>query len=159
MVAYFSSNPAQGFNSGGVSWWPLSASSPVSDEGLPTQLNGSQLCAQVENVSYSSCAVGSEFDMNFEKATGTVNTCGSTEDRVLTLESLGWPVIVPFQRNGQSYSVPLDASGMNSANYANGTFAWYNYTFPANGGIWQYDNLAETSSMGAGLVFSYSPCT
>ena len=157
MVAYFSASPAQGLRHGGTTSWPM-YSHLVSDTGLLNGLNGSQLCEQVQNTSYLSCGVGAQFDLNFHAATGTVDTCGSTQGQVVRDFSQGWPVTSPFEWQGHSISVPLDPSGANSANYANGTYAWYNYTFPANGGVWQYDDLAQTSSTGAGLVFWYSPC-
>ncbi len=156
-VAYFSPNPAQGLRSGGVNYVPV-ASGLVADVGLPTQLNGSALCKQVENSTYASCAVGTQFDMNFVRATGSVNTCGQATGQVIRWRSQEWPVDVPVILNGQAHSVPIDPSGANKGDWANGTYAWYNYTFPANGGVWQYDNLSETSSTGAGLVFSYSAC-
>ncbi len=157
MIAYFSPNPAQGLRHGGTTAWPM-YSQLVSDSGLADGLNGSQLCAQVQNTTYSACGVGAQFDLNFHEASGMVNTCGSTQGHVVRDFSQGWPVTAPFIWNGHSNVVPLDPNGANSANYANGTYAWYNYTFPANGGIWQYDDLTKTSSTGAGLVFSYSPC-
>jgi hypothetical protein len=157
IVGYFSSSPAVGLRSGGTTFWPLDTEL-ASDRGLPTGLNGSQLCSAVENSSYGSCAVGAQFDLNFEVDSGTVDTCGVNQNQVLRLMSDGWSVLAPFQLNNQSYAVPLDPSGSNTVNYANGTYAFYNYTFPANGGIWQYDNLSQTSNTGAGLVFSYSPC-
>jgi hypothetical protein len=157
MVAEFSPNPAQGLRSGGTTMWQL-ASSLVSDVNIPNELNGSQLCKEVENSSDGSCAVGAHFDLNFSEGSGTVDTCGSTQGQVLLISSQEWPVTAPFEWNGHSLTVPLDPNGENSANYANGTYAFYNYTFPANGGVWQYDDLAQTSSTGAGLVFSYSPC-
>jgi hypothetical protein len=157
MVAFFSSVPAQGLRSGGTSWTTV-ASGQVSDVSLPTSLNGSQLCAEVENTSYSGCAVGAQFNIDFVRATGTVDTCGSSQPEVLPFHTDGWPVTAPFEQDGQSYNIPLDPAGTDSADYANGTYAWYNYTFPANEGIWQYDNLLETSSTGEGLVFQYSPC-
>jgi hypothetical protein len=157
MVAYFSSNPPQGLRHGGTTKWPMYFNL-LSDSELAVGLNGSQLCAQVQNTSYASCGVGAQFDINFKKATGTVNTCGSSQGQILPVFSQQWPVTTPFSLNSHTFSVPLDPSGENSANYANGTYAWYNYSFPANGGVWQYDNLAETSTTGAGLVFSYSPC-
>jgi hypothetical protein len=157
MIAHFSSSPPQGLRHGGTTSWPM-YSHLVSDIGLSSGLNGSQLCAQVQNTSYLACGVGAQFDLNFHATTGTVNTCGSTQGQVVRVFSEGWPVTAPFVWNGHSSIVPLDPSGENSANYANGTYAWYNYTFPANGGIWQYDDLAQTSNTGAGLVFSYSPC-
>ena len=157
MIGHFSPNPAQGLRSGGVTSWSV-ASDQVSDTELPTELNASALCAEVENSSDSACAVGAQFDLDFHEATGTVNTCSQDQAQIVSVFSQEWPVTAPFDRNGHSYSVPLDPSAENTASYSNGTYAWYNYTFPANGGIWQYDNLAETSSTGAGLVFSYSPC-
>lgn len=157
MVAFFSSSPSQGLRSGGTSSWPM-YDQLASDTGLPLGLNGTRLCAQIENTSYLSCAVGAQFDLNFHKATGVVDTCGSTQGQVLRVFSQAWPVTVPFRWNGQSHSVPFNPNGENNANYGNGTYAWYNYTFPANGGIWQYDDLTQTSRTGAGLVFSYSPC-
>lgn len=156
-VAYFSPNPAQGLRSGGVSYVPI-ASGLAADVGLPTQLNGSALCKEVENSSYASCAVGTQFDMNFVRATGTVNTCGQATGQVIHWRSQAWPTDVPVTENGRSYTVPIVPSGADRGDWANGTYAWYNYTFPAKGGVWQYDNLAETSSTGAGLVFSYTAC-
>lgn len=157
MVAYPSSNPAQGLRHGGTSMWPL-YHNLSSDTGLAPGLNGSQLCAQVENTSYADCGVGAQFNISFEKVSGTINTCGSLQNRVLPVFSQQWPVTAPYPFSGHTYSVPLDLTGLNSANYANGTYAWYNYTFPANGGIWQYDDLSQTSLTGAGLAFMYSPC-
>jgi hypothetical protein len=157
MVAFFANAPAQGLRSGGISWWQI-ATNLTSDSDVPVQLNSSALCASVENTSYAGCAVGAQFDVNFQTLTGTVDTCGETQDLVLPVKSVGWPITVPYQRGGRSYTVPLQTDWQNSANYTNGTEAWYNYTFPANGGIWQYDNLSQTSSTGAGLAFSYSPC-
>lgn len=157
LMAFFSPNPAMGLRSGGISYWPL-YSHLVSEVGLPMGLNGSQLCSAVEETSYGSCAVGGQFDINFEKATGTVDTCGVNQPQVVRLASQEWPVTAPFIWNDQSFSVPLNLTGMNGVGWSNGTFAFYNYTFPANGGVWQYDDLSETSSTGAGLVFSYASC-
>jgi hypothetical protein len=158
MIAYFSSNPPAGASSGGTSSWPM-YSNLRSDSAFPSKLNASQLCSNLENSSNGSCAVSAQFEMNFEKVSGTVDTCGGSQSQILRLTSRAWPVEAPFQWNHRTYSVPFDPNGMMSApDYANGTYAWYNYTFPANEGIWDYDNLAVTSSTGAGLVFSYSPC-
>jgi hypothetical protein len=156
-VGYLSPNPAQGLRHGGTSQWAF-ATGVISDVGLPLGLNGSQLCSSVQNTTYLACGVGAQFDMNFERATGTVDTCSSTMAKLLPIRSNSWPVSAPFQMNGHAYSVPLDRAGGNSPGYVNGTYSWTNYTFPADAGIWQYDDLSQTSSTGAGLVFSYSPC-
>lgn len=157
MVAYYAPSPPQDERHGGTTSWPVGFEF-TSDVSTPTELNGSQLCTEVENTSNLSCGVGAEFDMNFRTSAGKVDTCGSTQNQALQIVSTGWPVTAPFRWHGQSYTVPLDPSGRNSESYTNGTEEWYNYTFPANGGIWQYDNLAETSTTGAGFVFAYSPC-
>jgi len=158
LLAFFSPNPAQGMTSGGITWIPLGAGHEPTDEDLPTQLNASALCSEVENTSYAGCAVGTQFDMNFQTATGSVDTCGQSQGQVLDWKSDTWPVRVPFEHGGQVESVPVDPSGADQNGYSNGTYAYYNYTFPANGGVWHYDDLAVTSNTGAGLTFSYSPC-
>lgn len=157
-VAYFSSQPAQGLNSGGTALWSVNSSGLVSDDGLPHSFNSSELCLQVENSTDPSCAVSTQFDVNYHAETGEVDTCGSNQAQILRARSTAWPVEVPFNWAGTNYTVPVSPGGTDSASYANGTVAWYNYTFPAYGGIWDYDNLSRTSSTGAGLVFSYAPC-
>ena len=158
VVGLLSGTPSQGLRSGGTTVWPL-YSNLTSDTNLPIGLNGSRLCADVENTTYAGCAVGAEFDLNIQATSGEVNTCGSGQSQILRVTSQTWPVLAPFDTDGKQVSVPLTPSGATGNGYSNGTFAWYNYTFPANGGVWQYDNLADTSSTGAGLVFSYSPCS
>jgi hypothetical protein len=34
----------------------------------------------------------------------------------------------------------------------------YHYTFPANFGIWEVDNLSAPGGPGGGWAFSYEPC-
>jgi hypothetical protein len=157
-VAYGSLTPVADLRHGGTFDWPIAARM-VTDVGLPLGLNGSQLCREIQNTSDSECGVGAEFNVNFERATGLVNTCGSRTATVLPFESRSWPVTVPFRTGGRTLTVPLDPLGPNPSTYSNGTFAWYNYTFPANTGVWQYDDLSQTSETGAGLVFSYAPCS
>lgn len=157
MVSVFSPNPSEDSNSGGVVWWPV-ASNLTSDSGLSLGLNASQLCSEVENVSNPTCGVSATFDLNFETASGTVDTCGRPTGETISLKSLAWPESVPFSWKGVQYEIPLYPDGGSNPSFSNGTYAGYNYTFPANGGIWKYDNLADTSATGAGLVFSYSRC-
>jgi len=96
--------------------------------------------------------------LNFRQATGVVNTCGLTHAVVLPFQTTGWPVTTPFEYDGVASNVPLSLSGEIGASFENGTFSWYNYTFPSNGGIWEYDELPQSLGAGAGLTFSYSPC-
>jgi hypothetical protein len=57
--------------------------------------------------------------------------------------------------------VPFEsASGVLTAQYQLPFAESFNYTFPANGGTWQIDDLAVgPEASGGGWAFSYSPCT
>lgn len=156
-VAFGSPNPAQGLRSGGVTSFLMYANLS-SDTDLPGEFNASQLCLELENSSYSSCAVSAQFDLNFVRATGQVDTCASGTAEVASVSSDGWPSVVPFPYDGSVHLVPLEIQNWTDPTWQNDSVTWYNYTFPAHGGIWQYDNLSQTSSTGAGLVFKYSPC-
>lgn len=157
IVAFHSPNPSEGLRSGLVTLWTL-YSNLTSDTGLATQLNGSELCRELENTTYTGCAVGAQFDMNFHASTGAIDTCGQPNGTVLRVFGTSWPITAPFESSGHSEAVPLLDQNWTNPSYHNVTYAWYNYTFPANGGVWQYDNLSQTSETGAGLVFAYSPC-
>jgi len=156
-IALFSDVPPEGERHGGTTAWPM-YSNLTSDVGLPLGLNGSQLCEQVQNTTYLNCGLGAGFSLNFVSATGSVDTCGSSQPRELSISSVNWPVTAPFVSNGRTAEVPLHVPGVDSQGYGNGSVAWYNYTFPANGGMWQYDDLSQTAETGAGLVFSYLAC-
>lgn len=157
LVGQFSPNPPVGMQHGGILRWAIETGL-VSDTDIPQGLNGSALCKDVENSSSPNCGVGARFDMNFSRSAGTVDTCDSVEPKVLHDVSYAWPVSAPYEFEGHSHLVPLNPSPPNNAGWSNGTTSWYNYTFPADAGIWDYDNLTQTSSLGAGLVFTYSPC-
>ncbi len=157
LVGYLSQRPSGGLRHGGIASWNLYGGL-VSDTGLADGLNGSQLCERVQNTSYSGCGVGAQFDLNFQSPSGELDTCGESSPAQLDVSSIGWPTTAPFSIRGGVSEVPLSFAGDNAPGFSNGTAAWYNYTFPANGGIWQYQNLAETSATGAGLVFSYASC-
>lgn len=111
------------------------------------------MCVALENYS-PDCAVGAQFDLNFKAAAGLVNTCGLSRPTTLRATSQLLPVTVPYRWEGQNYSVPLDKHN----NELGGGQLWYNYTLPANGGSWEYDNSGENSPAESGLVFSYAPC-
>lgn len=158
LVGVFAPSPPVGGSHGGTTLWPI-GSGYVSDVGLPYALNGSALCSQVENSSNTDCGVGAQFNMNFTRSSGIVDTCGSFEPKLLSVRSNAWPVTAPFEVGSEIHSVPLNPAGENSKDWANGSIIWYNYSFPADAGVWSYDNLTQSSSTGAGLVFSYSPCS
>jgi len=149
LVGFLSPRPALG---GGVVSLTM-ATDLMSDIGLPLGFNGSELCTSIEGY-LPDCAVGAQFDVNFHTETGKVDTCGSSQTQVISLVSQGMAVNVPYVWNGESYSVPLDRSN----NATGGILISYSYSFPANTGVWEYDDLAQTSSTGDGLVFSFIPC-
>ena len=119
------------------------------DSGLPSSFNASLRCAVLAEA--ANCAVSADFDLNFSTPEGMVDTCGST---AAALDVVGQQLAfsIPFTWNGVSRSVPAAQSSVS------GMIGWFNYTFPANGGIWQYDTLPGVNDSGSGLVFSYSPC-
>ncbi len=158
LIGYPSEHPSGGLRHGGIDTWPL-YTGLVSDIGLANGLNGSQLCEKVQNTSYAGCGVGAQFDLNFDSPSGSVSTCDLSSPAHLNVSSQGWPTRAPFAWDGGMSDVPLSFVGNNAPGFSNGSAAWYNYTFPADSGVWQYQDLGETYATGAGLVFSYSPCT
>ena len=120
------------------------------DAGLPSAFNASLQC-RIINES-SNCAVSSTFNLDFARATGQVDTCGKTTPTTMMIKGGQLSVGIPFYSNGTTYSVPIGASAQS------GMMGWFNYTFPADGGMWQYESLPGVESMNSGLVFSYSPC-
>jgi hypothetical protein len=61
-------------------------------------------------------------------------------------------VRIPFSWNGSERLIPTGPSPVS------GAFEWFNYTFPAQGGVWQYQALPGIAGGSSGLVFSYSAC-
>ena len=150
-------NPPADLQHGGTTSWAV-ATDLTADTDVPTSLNGSALCEDVENSSNPNCGVGANYNLDFSRASGTVDTCDSVESKILRDVSYAWPVSAPYEFEGHSFLVPLNLSPSNSLGWSNGSTSWYNYTFPPDTGIWDYDNLSQTSSLGAGLAFTYSPC-
>jgi hypothetical protein len=131
-------------------WAGPVASGLETDSGLPTSFNASERCAAIDES--SNCAVSSIFDLNFAKSEGRVDTCGKAGPTTLAITGRQLLVDVPFPLNGTAHSVPVGPSP------ESGLIGWFNYTFPANGGIWQYQALPGVSGSDSGLVFSYSGC-
>ena len=120
------------------------------DSELPSSFNASQRCALLGEL--PDCAVSSTFDLNFSAAAGVVDTCGKAVATTMHIVGQQLAINVPFDWNGTPLSVPTGPSS------ASGMTGWFNYTFPAAGGIWDYDTLAGVTGGGSGLVFSYSSC-
>ncbi len=120
------------------------------DAGLPSSFNASDRCALINES--ADCAVSAHFDLNYTRAMGEVNTCGKLDVASLNVTGEQLVATIPFAWNGRHYDVPIGPSPQG------GMFAWFNYTFPANGGVWQYESLPGLFGTSSGLVFSYSPC-
>lgn len=135
---------------GGTTSWQI-ASDRVSDVGLPSSLNSSQLCAVVIGAP-PNCAASTYFNLSFVDAQGSVDTCGSTQPAHLSVTSQAVSLAVPFDVGGITHLIPVVPSPNN------GSIAWYNYTFPAGTGIWSYQAVPGMVTADAGLVFDYSRC-
>lgn len=127
------------------------ASGLQNDTGLPSTFNASSHCSSFG--APPNCAVSSTFDLNFTRADGQVDTCGNSN--AVTMDVMGpqMEAYVPFNENGTTYSVPVGPSA------ESGMVGWFNYTFPAEGGVWEYQLVPGISSSDTGLVFSYAPCS
>ena len=126
------------------------ASGLVADVGLPSSINSSLRCGLINES--SDCAVSSIFSLNFTRSSGEVNTCGKLSPATLAVMGGQLAVDIPFPSNGTVHWVPVGPSS------ENGMMGWFNYTFPADGGIWQYQYLPGISDSTSGLVFSYATC-
>ena len=121
------------------------------DSGLPSDFNSSFRCAVINES--SNCAVSSTFDLDFARDDGHIDTCGQSSPYAMSVQGSQLAVSLPFFWNGSSYSVPIGPSAQS------GMTGWFNYSFPADDGVWQYEALPGVESAGSGLVFSYSPCS
>jgi hypothetical protein len=126
------------------------ASGLRTDSGLPSSLNASELCADVGD--QPNCAVSATFDVNYSRADGQVDTCDEPGPFHLNLTEEQLEIQIPFQVNGTEYSVPVGPAAQI------GAFGWTDYSFPGDGGVWDYQVLRGVTGGGSGLVFSYSPC-
>jgi hypothetical protein len=87
------------------------------------------------------------FYNSFTKPTLNLSTCGGPA-QVRHLSSHHVEVGVPFSYGGSTITALANVTVTSS----------YNYTFPANGGIWEIDNLSAPGGPGGGWAFSYAPC-
>jgi len=90
------------------------------------------------------------FNLNFSAPNSPeVNTCGEAETHLSEYSpeiTLNFPFSWGSQHALASAELPVAL--------------WLNYTFPANAGVWQIDNLdLGPDPSGTGLAFVFSPCT
>jgi hypothetical protein len=128
----------------------LVASGLHNDTGLPSTFNASSHCTAFG--APPNCAVSSAFDLNFTRSIGQVNTCGNANDATMDVKGQQMEAYVPFFSNETNYMVPIGPST------ESGMIGWFNYTFPADGGVWQYQYVPGISTSESGLVFSYASC-
>lgn len=120
-------------------WGPQFGPNATSDAGEPTQFNLSLVEGQ--STVY--------FDNGFyQPNTPSISTCG-TGDQHRSAISNYLDVWTPFVYKGhlvtQRVVLPFTQE--------------FQYSFPANSGTWQIDNLSAPSGPGGGWAFSYSPCS
>ncbi len=146
---------------GGVLWTPLAAPE-VQDTDIPTQFNASSYCTQYDDAP-PGCAVSAMFNVNYvPPGIGQIDTCGLLQQE--TLGFVGSPTLlkIPFQSAGGVQYVMADFNDAFAGSAVSYTI-WENYTFPANGGIWNYSYVLGSptvtgTELPVGLAFSYTPC-
>ena len=117
---------------------PLFGPNSTSDSSEPTSYN------------LSSSANGSSlyFSNGFYSANAqNVSTCGGRAQSI-PVQSSQFTVWVPYSSSGKSTAIPFTIPSLQR----------FSYSFPANFGTWQVDNLSAPGGPGGGWAFSYSPC-
>ncbi len=89
-----------------------------------------------------------QFNNAFTASNGvSISTCGGP-GKTLPVRTLGLTIGFPTPNNSSGptllYWLPFQQ--------------FFNYTFPANFGVWQVDNLSSPGGPGGGWAFSYAPC-
>ena len=105
--------------------------------------------SEVPNVvSTSWTAAPTTFADGFQRLTETISTCGSgARVRHVTSHHI-------------DIGLELHATGLPRVlNVTVNVTTWYVYTFPANTGVWEVDNLSAPGGPGGGWAFSYAPCS
>jgi hypothetical protein len=98
-----------------------------------------------ENVSWTAAPV--YFSDGVDRHTEAISTCG------------GRAVVRNATSSHLTVGVPVPTpSGLQTLDYVLNISTSYTYTFPANGGEWEVDNLSAPGGPGGGWAFSYSPC-
>lgn len=87
------------------------------------------------------------YNNSFSRSSFVVSTCGGPT-QVKHLTSHHVDIGIPFTYDGKVVVAQASVS----------IFSSYNYTFPADAGQWQADNLSAPGGPGGGWAFSYSPC-
>ncbi len=155
---------------GGTTWTPI-ASNVTSSVGLPQEFNATRLCL-IDSYPFNNptCASTTTFELDYTSPAGVVDTCGQSKPTVLPQEAQATKSLVPFEHDGIASQVPVNPTyfydlpapdGMYPGPPTIGTAGatgWFNYTFPEDGGIWDYSYGQSLLGANAGPAFSYAPC-
>ena len=118
---------------------------PVSNQSVYNFVNDSEVPTSVQ---FNSSNAPVYFDDRFSVTTNAVSTCGvATSVRGLTSTHI--TIGIGFQYGGTSHIL----------NTVENITTHYRYVFPADGGVWDVDNLSAPGGPGGGWAFSYSPCS
>ncbi len=122
----------------GWAWGPQFGPNSTTDQGEPHQFNLSLVPGDSTVYFYNGFVAANH---------ASVSTCGAGPQTLVT-ESASLTVFVPFRVGGVNLTQPVTLPIAER----------FSYSFPANVGIWQIDNLSAPGSPGGGWAFSYSPC-
>ena len=125
----------------------------VTSAFVPTPSNLSDMGEATNVTIYTAQAVARTtptFDNSFNASNReNISTCGAAP-LVLPVITSSLTVFFRFSVVGQTYSVPYVLPFLES----------FNYSFPANFGTWQIDDLSVPGGPGGGWAFNYvGPCT
>ncbi len=109
--------------------------------------NFSSDAQEPDSVNTSWTAATTYFDNGFTNATGLLSTCG-TAAAVRHVASTHIEVGLLVKVLGQ-WQLIYDELNVTSS---------FTYSFPADTGTWQIDNLSAPGGPGGGWAFSYAPC-
>lgn len=122
----------------------------TSDVGVPTQFNFSAGGEGLTSVIFHDAFVAPN--------DASVSTCGRGAAEV-NVSSRHLDVQIPFQTAHGRVLIDATAYGLGVYS-APGFVSNFTYSFPADFGTWQVDNLTlGPNASGSGLAFSYAPCT
>lgn len=122
-----------------------------SDAGVPTQFNMSLVGGSgLTSVIFHDAFVSAN--------DGRVSTCGRGASEInVTSRNLDFQI--PFQTANGRVLIDSTAYGLGPTS-GPGFVMNFTYSFPADFGTWQIDNLTMgPNASGSGLAFSYAPCT
>lgn len=137
--------------SGGCGGCQLLGPGNKSDAGVPTQFN---MSIWGPGIGISSVTFHDAYVVDND---GNVSTCGRAGTSI-EVRSSNLDFQIPFRTANGTVLIDSTAYGVGPASIP-GFVMNFTYSFPANFGTWQIDNLTlGPNAPGSGLAFSYLPC-